>query len=54
MAAAKFRNLLHMILFALLISLTLYLIFDFEYPRHGIIQMGDSDHLYVELLETMQ
>ena len=51
MASAKLRNWLHMILFALLISLTLYVIFDFEYPRHGIIQMGNADHLYIELRE---
>jgi ABC-type glycerol-3-phosphate transport system permease component len=54
MASAKLRNWLHMILFALLISLMLYVIFDFEYPRHGIIQMGNADHLYIELRETMQ
>jgi hypothetical protein len=54
MASAKLHNWLHMILFALLISLTLYAIFDFEYPRHGIIQMGNADHLYIELRETMQ
>ena len=54
MASAKLRNWLHMILFALLISLTLYVIFDFEYPRHGLIQMGNADHLYIELRETMQ
>jgi ABC-type glycerol-3-phosphate transport system permease component len=54
MASAKHRNWLHMILFALLISLTLYVISDFEYPRHGIIQLGKADHIYIELRKTMQ
>ena len=54
MASAEHRNWLHMILFALLISLTLYVIFDFEYPRHGIIQLEKADHIYIELRKTMQ
>lgn len=54
MASAKHRNWLHMVLFALLISLALYIIFDFEYPRHGIIQLDKADHIYIELRKTMQ
>jgi len=54
MASARRRNWLHMILFALLISLTLYVIFDFEYPRHGIIRLNNADQIYLELRETMQ
>jgi len=54
MASAKRRNWLHMILFALLISLTLYVIFDFEYPRRGIIQLDKADQIYLELRETMK
>lgn len=54
MASAKRRNWLHMILFALLISLTLYVIFDFEYPRYGIIRLNQADQLYVELRDTMK
>jgi len=54
MASARRRNWLHMILFAVLISLTLYVIFDFEYPRRGIIQLGQADRLYLELRESMR
>ena len=54
MASARRHNWLHMILFALLISLTLYVIFDFEFPRHGVIQLGQFDQLYLELRKTMQ
>ncbi len=54
MAAAKHRNWLHIILFALLISLTLYIIFDFEYPRHGLIRLNQADLIYLELRGAMQ
>jgi len=54
MASAEHRNWLHMILFALLISLTLYIIFDFEYPRYGIIRLDQADTLYLELRQAMQ
>jgi CDP-diglyceride synthetase len=53
MAPARQRNWLQMILFAFLISLTLYVIFDFEYPRHGLIRLGNADQLYLELRQTM-
>jgi len=42
------------ILFAFLISVTLYVIFDFEYPRHGIIQMDQADHIYIELRQSLR
>jgi hypothetical protein len=54
MGSAKRRNWLHMVLFALLISLTLYVIFDFEYPRRGIIRLNEADQIYIELRRTMQ
>ena len=54
MASAKRRNWLYMILFALLISLTLYVIFDFEYPRRGLIQLNQADRIYLELREAIQ
>jgi ABC-type glycerol-3-phosphate transport system permease component len=54
MASAQHRNWLHMILFALLVSLTLYIIIDFEYPRYGIIRLDDADKLYIELRQAMK
>jgi len=54
MGFARRRQWLHMILFALLISLTLYVIFDFEYPRRGVIQLDKADHIYLELRQSMQ
>jgi hypothetical protein len=54
MASAQRRNWLHMILFAVLISLSLYIIFDFEYPRYGIIRLNQADTIYLELRQSMQ
>jgi hypothetical protein len=54
MASGKRRNWLHMILFALLISLSLYVIFDFEYPRYGIIRFQQADAIYLDLRQSMQ
>jgi len=54
MGAAKHRNLLHMLIFASLVSLTLFVIFDFEMPRFGIIHLDKADQLLVELRKTMQ
>jgi ABC-type glycerol-3-phosphate transport system permease component len=54
MASANRRNWLHMVLFALLISLTIFIIVDFEYPRYGIIRLDDADKLYLELHQAMR
>ena len=54
MASAQHRNWLHMILFALLVSSTLYVIVDFEYPRYGIIRLDVADKLYLELQQAMK
>ncbi len=54
MGATKRRNWLHTIVFALLVTLTLYVIFDFEFPRFGFIRLDKADHILVELREAMQ
>jgi hypothetical protein len=54
MDSAKRRNWLHMVLFALLVSLAIYIIVDFEYPRYGIIRLDDADKLYLELHQAMR
>ena len=54
MGAAKHRNWLHMILFALLVTLTLYIIFDLEFPRVGFIRLDKADNIIKSLRETMQ
>jgi len=53
MGASKHRNLLHMLLFAALVSLTLFVIFDLEMPRFGFIRLDKADHMLVELRKSM-
>jgi hypothetical protein len=53
MAAARRRNWLHMIIFAMLVTLTLFVILDLELPRHGLIGMGKFDQILVDLRQSM-
>lgn len=46
-------NLLHSVAFALVLSVTVYVIIDIEYPRIGFIRMTDSDTLFVQLRQSM-
>jgi hypothetical protein len=43
------RNPLHMVLFALAIASTIYVIIDLEHPRAGLITIGAPDRAMVEL-----
>jgi ABC-type glycerol-3-phosphate transport system permease component len=53
MAWAKRRNWLHMLIFAALVTLTLFVILDLELPRHGLIGMGQFDQILVDLRQSM-
>jgi ABC-type glycerol-3-phosphate transport system permease component len=53
MAAGRRRNWLHMIIFASLVTLTLFVILDLELPRHGLIGMGQFDQILVDLRQSM-
>lgn len=52
-AGSKNKNFLHMILFSFVMTLTVYLILDLEYPRLGIIRINNADHILIELRESM-
>jgi dolichol kinase len=52
--SSKSRNLLHMIVFAAIMSVTVYVIFDLEYPRIGIITVDDADRVLIDLRESMK
>jgi hypothetical protein len=54
MAGRKARGWLHNIGFAAVLSMSLYLIIDFEYPRRGFIRMDSSDQLLVDLRRSMK
>jgi hypothetical protein len=47
-------NLLHMAIFILMISLTVYTIIDLEFPRSGLIRIGAADKAMVELRQSME
>jgi hypothetical protein len=52
--ASKRHNWLHMVVFAALVGLTLYVILDLELPRRGLIQLGQYDQILIELRQSMQ
>jgi hypothetical protein len=47
-------NRLHSIAFAVVLSITVYVIVDLEYPRLGFIRMSDSDAAFVALRAGME
>jgi hypothetical protein len=53
MAVRHRLNPLHSLAFALVLSVTVYVIVDLEYPRVGLIQVTDSDEVLRELRESM-
>jgi hypothetical protein len=48
------RNSFHMLVFAAILSFTIYVIFDLEYPRLGLIQISDADQVLVEVRQSMK
>jgi hypothetical protein len=53
MASRPRLNLLHSVAFAIVLSVTVYVIIDLEFPRIGLIRMTDSDQVLVELRKSM-
>lgn len=54
MAASKLTQWTHRLAFAFVVSITVYAIFDLEYPRRGLVRVDSLDHLLVELRESMK
>jgi hypothetical protein len=54
MSSGAHRNLLHASLFAAAITLTIYVILDFEYPRVGVIRLDFSDQVLIELRKSLK
>ncbi len=54
MAEAKTRSWLHMILYSAILATAVYVIFDLEYPRFGLIRIDSADHVLVELRSSMK
>lgn len=47
-------NYLHRMVFALIASITVYVILDVEYGRHGLIRLDAADQMLVDLRATME
>lgn len=54
MSSGHKREPLHMVLFALAISISIYVVLDLEYPRSGIVNLRSADQLIHQLRETME
>ena len=54
MAGGKSRSWIHMIGFAAIMAVTLYVILDIEFPRLGWIRVDAADQLLVELRQGMK
>jgi hypothetical protein len=54
MAGNKSRSWLHCLVFAMMMSLTLYLVMDLEYPRQGLIRVDPADAPLIELRASMK
>lgn len=54
MAEGRVRSWVHMLGFAALSAITIFLILDLEYPRLGLIRVDAADQVLVELRATMK
>ena len=52
MAGNTVRSWLHIVSFAAMITVTVYVILDLEFPRLGLIRVTAFDRALVDLLET--
>ncbi len=54
MAEDKHRSWLHTVAFAVVLSLTVYVIVDLEFPRFGFIRIDAADRVLVDLRSSMR
>ena len=53
LATGKVRDWVHALIFVLIMTLAVYLIIDFEYPRVGLIRLESFDRVLVDLRQSM-
>ncbi len=53
MSGRQTRSWIHMLGFAVILTLAVYVIVDLEYPRLGLIQVNDADQVMVDLRRSM-
>lgn len=51
--SSKSRNLMHMVIFAAIMCVTVYIILDMEYPRVGFITVENADQALIDLRKSM-
>lgn len=54
MARRPRRSWVHMLFFSAIISLTISVIFDFNYPRYGLIRIDAADNVLLQLRDSMR
>jgi hypothetical protein len=54
MSGSKARSWIHMFGFAAIMSITVYVILDLEFPRLGFIRVDATDQVLIELRESMK
>jgi hypothetical protein len=54
MAKRKHRSALHMILYAAIISVTIYAVLDLDQPRSGLIRLDRADQTLIELRDSIR
>jgi len=53
MAGGRSRSWIHVVGFALILATTVYVIFDLEFPRLGLVRIDSFDRILLELRATM-
>jgi hypothetical protein len=48
------RNWLSVVVYALIVTITLYVMLDMEYPRSGLIRITTADRVMIDLRESIQ
>ena len=54
MSRQPMRSIMHMLLFSLVVSASVYVVLDLESPRAGVISLRSMDQALNQLLETMK
>lgn len=54
MAKRKTRSWLHIVLYALVLAITVYVVLDLEYPRFGLIRLDATDNALIQLRDSIR
>ena len=54
MAGSKKRSWMHMMVYAVIMAATLYVILDIEYPRFGLIRLDAADQVLIDTRNSMR